>query len=159
MNRLAKSQQPLDIKLPNFNNRNDIFSYNITTGNIEVTVWPEFIDSQINPLGNSLGNLFVWAYHIRIDNHGDTSVKLLNRHWKIIDENGEIQEIDGKGVIGEQPNILPQKSFQYSSGVHLKHPSGIMTGFYEMKKENGEIVEVKIPAFSLDLPSIKSVIN
>lgn len=86
-------------------------------------------------------------------------MKLINRYWKIIDEKGIIQEVNGEGVVGEKPVILPNNSFQYESGVHLRHPSGIMTGYYQMQKNNGEIFDVKIPTFSLDVPSIKPVIN
>jgi ApaG protein len=84
---------------------------------------------------------------------------LVNRHWRIIDEQGLTQEVDGEGVVGEQPQIISGNAFQYSSGVHLRHPSGIMSGHYQMQKENGEMFEAKIPAFSLDVPSIKTVIN
>lgn len=130
-------------------------SYSQTTNNIEIIVWPEFISNQ----KSQLGDLFIWAYHIKITNKSDKIVKLVNRHWKIIDEQGTIQEVDGEGVVGEKPTILPNESFQYSSGVHLKLPSGIMTGYYQMQKENGEFFEAKIPAFSLDTPSVKTVIN
>ncbi len=155
MNNLAKSNKLLDIKLPSSFKKTTQDPYSATTDEIEVAVWPEYIDCQLS----SLGNLFIWAYHVRIENRSPEIVKLLTRHWKIIDEQGTIQEIDGDGVVGEQPQILPFESFQYSSGVHLRYPSGIMTGHYEMEKENGEKFEIKIPAFSLDVPSIKNVIN
>ncbi|MDX2082955.1 MAG: Co2+/Mg2+ efflux protein ApaG [Rickettsiales bacterium] len=130
-------------------------SYSAVTQNIHITVWPEFIDSK----SSIIGDLFIWAYHVRIDNKSAESVKLLNRHWRIIDEKGIVQEVRGEGVIGEQPTILAGSSYQYSSGVHLRYPSGIMTGKYQMLKNNLEIFDVKIPTFSLDVPSIKSVIN
>ena len=126
----SKSNRLTETSFLDFGQKFKNNSYNAITNEIEITVWPEFLDCQIS----NLGNLFIWAYHIRLDNHGATPIKLINRHWKIIDENGVIQEIDGEGVIGEQPLIAAGKSFQYSSGVHLRHPSGIMTGHYEMKK-------------------------
>ncbi len=130
--------------------------YSATTSDITITVWPEYIDSKLSVIGD----LFVWAYHVRIDNQSLESVKLINRYWRIIDEKGIVQEVSGEGVIGEQPVILPSASYQYSSGVHLRYPSGIMTGNYQMKKTtNEEIFTVKIPSFSLDVPSVKSVIN
>ena len=129
--------------------------YSTTTNGVEITAWPEFIDSQ----SVQLGNLFIWAYHIRISNFNSHAVKLLTRHWKIIDERGGVQEVDGEGVIGEQPNITAGECFQYSSGVHLRHPSGIMTGHYQMQKDDGELFNAAIPAFSLDVPSLKNVIN
>lgn len=133
--------------------------YVASTNNIQVTVWPEFIDSK----SSVIGDIFIWAYHVRIDNKSTDSVKLIRRHWRIIDEQGVTQEISGEGVIGEQPIIEPSKSFQYSSGVHLRHPSGIMTGTYRMVKiglENEkQAFDIKIPAFSLDVPTIKNVLN
>ncbi|NBV06923.1 MAG: Co2+/Mg2+ efflux protein ApaG [Proteobacteria bacterium] len=131
---------------------NDYLS--ITHG-IQITVRPEFVDSQFS----AIGNLFVWIYHVRIDNRSMETIKLVNRYWKIIDEKGTVQEVNGEGVVGSQPLILPNNSFQYESGVHLRHPSGIMTGHYQMQKNNGELFNTKIPAFSLDVPNAKSVIN
>lgn len=129
--------------------------YSATTNGIEVSVWPEFIDSQVS----AVGSLFVWIYHIKIENKSLEDLRLINRHWKIIDEKGVVQEIDGEGVVGEKPLIAMNGNFQYSSGVNLRHPSGIMTGHYQMKKNNGETFIAKIPSFSLDIPSIKGRIN
>ena len=124
-------------------------SYTSTTNEIQITVRPEFIDSQFS----AIGNLFIWIYRIRIDNKSNENAKLVNRYWKIIDEKGVIQEVNGEGVVGEQPVILADNSYQYESGVHLRQPSGIMTGHYQMQKDNGELFDVKIPTFSLDMPS------
>lgn len=131
-------------------------SYSSTTDNIEVTVWPEFLDSK----SSAVGDLFVWAYHVRIDNRSQDKVQLVNRYWKIIDEQGVVQEVDGEGVVGEQPIIVPGGAYQYSSGVHLRYPSGIMNGRYQMKKiDGGANFDVTIPTFSLDVPTIKNVVN
>jgi ApaG protein len=139
--------------------------YAKTSENIKITVWPEFIDSKTTPLCD----LYIWAYHIRIENKGTNKVKLLSRYWKIIDQNGEIQEVSGDGVLGEQPIINPQESYNYSSGVHLKNPSGIMSGSYNFKNiladnlfDNGNLFnkfKAEIPTFSLDVPSIKNIVN
>ncbi|MBU6140838.1 MAG: Co2+/Mg2+ efflux protein ApaG [Proteobacteria bacterium] len=131
-------------------------SYSATTKDIEITVWPEFLDSK----SSAVGDLFVWAYHVRIDNKSSDSVQLLNRYWRIIDEMGVVQEVNGEGVVGEQPIIISGGSYQYSSGVHLRHPSGIMAGKYQMQKiEGDEVFDVTIPTFSLDVPTIKNVVN
>jgi len=155
MNRLSKSNKPLEAHLIGLNNKIKDNSYTAITDEIEIMVWPEFIDSQIG----ALGNLFIWAYHVRIENRSALGVKLLNRHWKIIDEQGVLQEVDGPGVLGEQPQIASGSAFQYSSGVHLRYPSGIMSGHYQLQKDNGDLFDAKIPAFSLDVPTIKSVVN
>ncbi len=129
--------------------------YKSSTSGIEVVVQPEYIDSQTSN-GNSF---FIWAYHVIIENKSDETLQLINRYWKIIDEDGSVQEIDGVGAVGEQPILAPNENFKYSSGVHLRNPSGIMSGYYGMKKSDGKIINIKIPAFSLDVPSIKAVVN
>ncbi len=131
-------------------------SYFAATANVEITVWPEFLDSK----SSAVGDLFIWAYHVRIDNKSNETIQLMERYWRIIDEQGVIQEVNGEGVIGEQPIIAPGGTYQYSSGVHLRYPSGIMSGRYQMKKiANEAIFEVTIPTFSLDVPTIKNVVN
>ncbi len=130
--------------------------YVAITNDIEVSVWPEFVDNKIS----QIGELFIWAYHVRIKNKSTESIKLLSRYWRIVDECGNVQEIEGEGVVGEKPLILPNGAYQYSSGVHLKYPSGIMSGKYRMEKIlNKETFEIKIPNFSLDIPSSKTVLN
>ncbi|MFT6333005.1 MAG: ApaG protein [Lentimonas sp.] len=129
--------------------------YTSTTRNIEVVVTPKYVESQIN----KNGNFYIWSYHIHIFNKSGETLQLVNRYWKIIDETGGTQEVSGAGVIGEQPILTPNSEFKYSSGVNLRHPSGIMSGHYEMQDENNQIINVKVPAFSLDIPNNKSVIN
>lgn len=155
MNQLSKPIRTPEKKLLDLAQAISNKPYTAITDNIEITVWPEFIDSN----SSIIGDLFIWAYHVRIDNKNAESVKLVSRYWRIIDEKGMVQEVSGEGVIGEQPMIAPNASYQYSSGVHLRYPSGIMTGKYLMKKTSGEIIEAKIPTFSLDTPSVRVTIN
>jgi ApaG protein len=129
--------------------------YKSNTKGIEILVRPEYLNSQIN----KDGDIFVWSYHVEINNKSDETLQLVNRHWKIIDEIGVLQEVKGLGIVGEQPILAPNDNFKYTSNVHLKHPSGVMSGDYGMKTSNGDIVKIKIPAFSLDVPSIKSTVN
>lgn len=154
--KITKSNKPLDIVIPKISE--DISkkkSYTYSSNNIEITVCPEFVDSQVS----LAGNLFVWIYHVKITNKGNEQLKLINRHWKIIDEKGHIQEVNGEGVVGEKPLISPNSFFEYSSGVHLRYPSGIMSGYYQMQKTDGEVFDSTIPTFSLDVPSIKAMVN
>ena len=157
MKQTAKSNsvKMLEEKFPTFANALLDKPYVSSTNDIHITVWPEYLDSK----SSVIGDLFIWAYHIRIDNKSLENIKLVNRYWRITDEKGIVQEVNGEGVVGEQPTIAPNASYQYSSGVHLRYPSGIMTGKYQMQKDNKEIFDVKIPTFSLDTPSVKSVIN
>lgn len=155
MTQNIKPSKQLDTVLPTLVNEWLGSPYVAITEGIQVSVRSEFIDSQFS----GIGSLYVWMYHVRIDNCSSEAVKLTGRYWKIIDEKGTVQEVSGEGVVGEQPTILPNNSFQYESGVHLRHPSGIMTGHYQMRKSGGELFDVKIPAFSLDVPTVKTVIN
>ena len=95
-----------------------------TTEGITITVKPYFLDEQSAPEKSH----FVWAYHVRIENNGERTVQLRNRHWRITDSRGRTQEVRGAGVVGEQPVLRPGDSFEYTSGTPLPTPSGIMTG-------------------------------
>ncbi len=155
MTRISKFNKPLEREIFEISQSPSQTPYTEVSRDIHITVWPEFIDSK----SSVIGDLFIWAYHVRIDNKSQETVKLISRYWRIIDEKGIVQEVSGEGVIGEQPLIAPESSYQYSSGVHLRYHSGIMTGHYQMQKNNGDVFNVKIPTFSLDVPSIKPVIN
>ena len=122
--------------------------YSETTRSIRVTVEPIYLDDQSAPEDNH----YVWAYHVRIENEGQQTVQLLNRYWQITDAMGQVQEVRGAGVVGEQPVLEPGGSFEYTSGTPLPTPSGIMLGSYEMEDTRGGRFSVTIPAFSLDSP-------
>ena len=122
--------------------------YSETTKSIQVTVKPTYLEDQSAPAEGH----YVWAYQVEIKNLGQAKVQLLNRHWKITDSLGRIQEVRGPGVVGEQPVLEPGASFEYTSGTPLSTPSGIMAGTYEMQMENGDTFLIAIPAFSLDSP-------
>lgn len=122
--------------------------YSTTTRSIKVMVKTIYLDDQSSPSDNH----FVWAYHVRIENHGEETVQLRRRHWKITDALGRMQEVRGAGVVGEQPILKPGEAFEYTSGTPLPTPSGIMVGSYEMETKGGESFNVAVPAFSLDSP-------
>ena len=122
--------------------------YSETTRSITVTVKPFYLEDQSSPTENR----YVWAYHVRIENGGGETVQLRRRYWKITDNRGQIQDVRGPGVVGEQPVLAPGESFEYTSGTPLPTPSGIMVGTYEMETRGGESFSVQIPAFSLDSP-------
>jgi len=122
--------------------------YEAITDDIKVTVRPVYLDEQSEPSDNH----FVWAYHIRIENLGKRRVQLVNRHWKITDALGRMQEVRGPGVVGEQPVLDPGEAFEYTSGTPLSTPSGVMVGTYEMEGPEGDMFDVAVPAFSLDSP-------
>ncbi len=129
--------------------------YSETTRAICITVEPIYLEDQSSPDRNH----YVWAYKVKIANEGTETVRLLNRHWKITDSRGHMQEVMGAGVVGEQPTLRAGESFEYTSGTPLPTPSGIMVGSYEMELATGERFAVRIPAFSLDSPHETRRIN
>ncbi len=104
-------------------------------------------------LSNALDGTFTFAYRITIENLNNFSIKLLRRHWYIFDSNGETSEVEGEGVIGEQPVIQPGKQFQYMSGCNLKTDMGKMYGEYLMENlDKRKTFYVHIPAFEMIVP-------
>lgn len=107
-------------------------------------------------------DVYAFAYTITVSNAGDVSVQLLSRHWLITDAHGEVQEVRGRGVVGEQPVIRPGRYFRYTSGATLPTPVGYMRGAYTMilhdddrASDPGEQLafDVQIPAFTLHTPT------
>jgi ApaG protein len=122
--------------------------YQEITRGIRVSVNPTYLEGQSDP---SQGH-YVWAYQVTIANEGSETVQLLTRHWKITDGSGQLHEVQGPGVVGEQPVLKPGESFEYTSGTPLSTPSGIMAGSYQMQAASGEMFDAVVPAFSLDSP-------
>ena len=129
--------------------------YERITRGVKIIVRPQYLDGQSKPEEGH----FVWAYTITIENHGRETVTLRTRYWKITDANGQVQEVRGAGVVGEQPELKPGDTYSYTSGCPLKTSSGFMVGAYQMQKADGEFINVDIPAFSLDSSHEKHPIN
>lgn len=129
--------------------------YHSTTHDITVSVESSFLDTESSPDEN----IYFWSYHVKIENNGKDPVTLRSRHWRITDAYGRLQEVRGSGVVGEQPRLNPGESFEYTSGTPLPTPSGIMAGSYQMEKPGGGVIEITIPAFSLDSPHQSRLIN
>ncbi|MDA4848043.1 Co2+/Mg2+ efflux protein ApaG [Hoeflea poritis] len=129
--------------------------YRALTHDIEITVEPFYLEEQSEPDENR----FVWGYRIVIVNHSDDTVQLRDRYWRITDAVGQVDEISGEGVVGEQPILAPGDQFEYSSGCPLDTSSGMMVGQYRMERQDGESFMVDIPAFSLDVPGMARTLN
>jgi len=97
---------------------------------------------------------YVFAYTITITNTGTVPAQLVSRHWIITDSNNLVQEVKGNGVVGEQPLLRPQESFQYTSGTAIATPVGTMRGSYQMVAEDGTRFEAPIPEFTLSVPRV-----
>ena len=129
--------------------------YRATTRQVQITVTPEYSSERSEPDEDE----YFWAYTIEILNLGEEAVQLISRHWIITDANGRTEEVKGAGVVGKQPLLRQGERFEYTSGVPLKTPSGLMRGTYQMVTEDGEDFDAEVPAFSLDAPSMKRVMH
>lgn len=129
--------------------------YRAVTQDIAVEVEPFYVEDRSNPAENR----FFWAYRIVIENRSERFVQLLSRYWHITDGHGRVQEVRGDGVVGDQPELNPGDTYQYTSGCPLSTPSGIMVGRYTMRDATGQRFDVAIPAFSLDLPGTARTVN
>lgn len=118
------------------------------TSPIKVTVKTTYAPEQSRPHDNR----YVYTYTITIKNIGDQAAQLMNRHWIISDANEKIQEVQGEGVVGQQPRLAPGDNYTYTSGVILETQFGTMRGSYEMKTDLGDLFEAPIPAFALVPP-------
>ncbi|NND71414.1 MAG: Co2+/Mg2+ efflux protein ApaG [Rhodothermales bacterium] len=122
-----------------------MITYVARTDSIEIAVQPVWLDGQSSPMEKK----FAFGYYITIANNSLRDVQLLRRHWFINDANGKIQEVEGEGVIGQQPVIRPGESHSYNSYCILETFSGSMEGTYLMEWENGERFRAVIPQFLL----------
>lgn len=122
--------------------------YEKITHNIKIQVTPDYLPDQSHPDEDH----YVWSYRVRIENNSDMIVQLKSRYWKITDNAGHSHEVEGEGVIGQQPTLAPGEMFEYTSGTPLATPGGMMTGTYKMTDIHGHSFIVDIPPFSLDSP-------
>ncbi len=120
-------------------------SYDATTDAVTVSVRPVYLDDKSDPIARR----FVFAYHVRIENHGSGDVQLLRRHWHIVDADGRMQDIEGAGVVGRQPMIGPGEAHEYHSYCVLPTFTGTMEGTYLMEWGDGHRFRAAIPLFHL----------
>ena len=131
----------------NLTNDPSAMELNISKG-IQVDVDTLYVESESDPDNNR----FVFAYTITIRNIGEIPAKLLTRHWIIRDANGKVQEVQGDGVVGEQPHLKPGEGFQYTSGTMLETSMGTMGGSYCLVTDDGEEFKAPIADFLLSAP-------
>ncbi|MGB1311273.1 MAG: Co2+/Mg2+ efflux protein ApaG [Leucothrix sp.] len=117
---------------------------------IRISVKTEFLPSE----SDEESSRFVFAYTITVENHGALPAKLLTRHWIITDADNKVQEVKGKGVIGEQPRLNHGESFSYTSGTMIETPVGSMQGSYQMVADDEHTFDAMIAPFTLALPGV-----
>ena len=129
--------------------------YTANTRGIAVSVEPAYLEAKSSPDRSE----YFWTYRVIIENQGRETVQLLSRHWMISNARGELNEVKGPGVVGEQPVLQPGESYEYTSGAPLNTPSGMMGGAYQMESESGARFDIEIPTFSLDRPNQDVLLN
>ena len=117
---------------------------------IRIQVSTSYVDDQSEPTSDR----YVFAYTITIANSGSVAARLISRHWIITDANGKVQEVNGDGVVGEQPHLGPGEVFRYSSGAVLETPVGAMQGLYRMEADGGVNFDAPIAPFTLAVPRL-----
>ena len=122
-----------------------MLAYTKTTEGVTVTVQSYFLEERSDVMKNN----FFFVYFVSIANHGPDPVKLLRRHWYIHDSMAEDYEVEGEGVVGEQPSVKPGMTYHYNSFCVLKSFEGSMEGRYTMQREDGSTFEAEIPRFYL----------
>lgn len=123
---------------------------NVNRYECEVKVEATFIPEQ----SDVEHNRYVFTYHVTITNTGNVAAQLVSRHWVITEGDGQVQEVKGLGVVGEQPLLKPGAKFEYTSGTVINTPMGKMHGSYQMIAEDGVRFEAYIPTFLLNMPRV-----
>ena len=126
----------------------DMFTSEAVTRTVRVSVSSEYAPARSRPQASE----WFFLYTITIKNEGDEAVQLMSRHWIITNGAGEVEEVRGPGVVGQQPLIAPGESFTYTSGCPLTTPFGVMEGTYQMVTGNGEEFDARIAPFTLSEP-------
>src|SRR5665213_3214194 len=117
--------------------------FQAVTQDIKIEVEPSYVQDQSDP-GQAY---YFFSYKVRITNESAATVQLISRHWIITDGFGQVEEVVGPGVIGQQPTLKPSESFEYTSFCPLATPTGSMQGKYIMVDPKGSEIEVQIPLF------------
>lgn len=121
----------------------------LITQGIKIVVEPFYLPKESAPVQQR----YVHAYKITIENLSDVTVQLLRRHWYIIESNGTKREVEGEGVIGEQPILEPGQTHQYTSWCPLMTDIGKMYGTFQMEnKSTHQLFDVRVPEFRLIPP-------
>lgn len=122
--------------------------YESESEGIHVRVRPSFSLARSDPGDRT----WVFNYRIEMENLGADTARLLYRHWLIHDSTGDDTEVDGEGVVGEQPMLDPGGLHAYSSFCVLRSPAGYMEGYYTFERDDGSRFRVAVPRFRLEAP-------
>ena len=121
-----------------------------TTRGIRIQVESVYVEERSAPSQS----YYFFAYHVTITNVGSETAQLISRVWIITDGNGNVERVEGPGVVGEQPRLEPGDSFEYTSFAPLTTSFGTMEGTYQMKTDDGETFDAEIATFTLEVPGV-----
>ena len=122
--------------------------YTCTTQDIQVEIVPAYVSERSDPQKNQ----YFYSYKVRITNHGSLNCKVIQRHWKIKEGNGKCYDVQGTGIVGEQPMIYPGKNYEYVSFCPLNSPYGNMRGKYQLMDEFNNRFWIDVPVFFFRMP-------
>ena len=128
------------------------FYYRETDG-IRITVRPVYLREQSEPAARH----YVFAYYVRIENVSDVAAQLMSRRWLIHDSGGDDVEVEGEGVVGEQPVVEPGHVHEYQSFCILKSGEGFMEGHYNFVRSDSSKFRAEIPRFILSASASTSL--
>jgi ApaG protein len=117
---------------------------------VRVSVISQYLANQSDPINNR----YAFAYFVRIRNLGQHTVQLRYRYWLITNGNGDVKEVQGPGVVGEEPILAPGDEYSYTSGAVIETPFGTMQGHYEFDGPRGLRFKTEIPLFTLSQDNI-----
>lgn len=125
--------------------------FTATTSDIQIQVATHFVPEYSVPFSNE----YLFAYHIRITNHGNAAIQVLSREWHILDGPSHSRLVTGEGLVGKQPHIAPGHTHEYVSYCNLQFPFGRMKGqFFAVRKADGEALALEVPVFTLMAPHL-----
>lgn len=116
-----------------------------TTQNVRVVAQPFYLPERSRPGEGQ----YLFGYRMRIENLGETTVQLLDRHWTVIDADGRREEVRGPGVVGRMPRLEPSEHFEYTSACPLRTSWGTMEGWYRFRRSDGSAFKARIGRFYL----------
>lgn len=122
---------------------------------ISITASASFVKECSNPEEN----FFMWICCISFANESSEPITLTKRFWTLVDAHGQMHNLEGEGVSGEQPTLLPHEPFKYISGAPLRTPSGMMTGYYAFQTRDGHMQYAPIPAMALESPYHEPIVH
>ncbi|MBV9493285.1 MAG: Co2+/Mg2+ efflux protein ApaG [Acidobacteria bacterium] len=121
-----------------------------TTRGIRIQVETFYVEERSEPTAD----YFFFAYHIRIANTGSETAQLISREWIITDSDGNVEHVQGPGVVGETPILAPGDAFEYTSFCPLRTSVGAMQGSYLMRTPQGDSFQARIDPFTLAVPGV-----